>query len=192
MCGRYYITEEDSAAELQAIIDEINRKHGDTAIKTGEIRPTDVAPVIANSRSMVASAFAMRWGYSMLDGKTAFNARSETAATRPMFQDGMSQRRCLVPAAYYFEWEKRGKERVKYAIGQDGCRVLYMAGIYRIEHGIPAFTILTRTPANNISSIHDRMPVILPIEAKADWLNPKFMADEIIRAAVMDVHFQAV
>lgn len=192
MCGRYYIPEEDSAAELQAIIDEINRKHGDTAIKTGEIRPTDVAPVIANSRSMVASAFAMRWGYSMLDGKTVFNARSETAATRPMFQDGMSQRRCLVPAAYYFEWEKSGKERVKYAIGQDGCRVLYMAGIYRIEHGIPAFTILTRTPANNISSIHDRMPVILPIEAKADWLNPKFMADEIIRAAVMDVHFQAV
>ena len=45
MCGRYYIPEEDSAEELRAIIDEVNRKNKGAPIKKGEIRPTDVAPV---------------------------------------------------------------------------------------------------------------------------------------------------
>ena len=43
MCGRYYIPEEDSAEELRAIIDEVNRKTKGAPIKKGEIRPTDVA-----------------------------------------------------------------------------------------------------------------------------------------------------
>ena len=119
MCGRYYIPEEDSAEELRAIIDDVNRKNKGAPIKKGEIRPTDVAPVLANNRAMIPSAFAMKWGYSLPDGKVVFNARSESASSRPMFQDGMAQRRCLVPAAYYFEWEKRGREKIKYAIGQN-------------------------------------------------------------------------
>lgn len=117
---------------------------------------------------MVPSAFVMKWGYSLPDGKVVFNARSESASSRPMFQDGIVQRRCLVPAAYYFEWEKRGREKIKYAIGQNERGILYMAGIYRLEKGVPVFTILTRSPADSIAFIHDRMPVILPNEAKSD------------------------
>ena len=103
MCGRYYIPEEDSAEELQEIIDEVNRKTKGAPIKKGGIRPTDVAPVLANNRVMVPSAFAMKWGYALPDGKIVFNARSESASSRPMIQDGMAQRRRLIPAAYYFE-----------------------------------------------------------------------------------------
>lgn len=190
MCGRYYIPEEDSAEELRAIIDEVNRKNKGAPIKKGEIRPTDVAPVLANNRAMVPSAFAMKWGYSLPDGKIVFNARSESASSRPMFQDGMAQRRCLVPAAYYFEWEKRGGEKIKYAIGQNERGILYMAGIYRLEKGVPVFTILTRSPADSIAFIHDRMPVILPNGAKSDWLNPKYAADDLIRHAATEVQFQ--
>lgn len=40
MCGRYYIPEEDAAAELMEIIDQINRKHTEgQIIKTGEVAP---------------------------------------------------------------------------------------------------------------------------------------------------------
>ena len=65
-----------------------------------------------------------------------------------------------------------------------------MAGIYRLEKGFPVFTILTRAPADSIAFIHDRMPVILPDEAKADWLNPKYAADDLIRHAATEVQFQ--
>ena len=59
MCGRYYIAEEDSAAELQEIIEQLNRRGAE--VKTGEIYPTDTVPVLANNKSMVITSFAMKW-----------------------------------------------------------------------------------------------------------------------------------
>ena len=192
MCGRYYIPDEDSAAELKEIIDQINRRHNaGPVLKTGEIAPSDTAPVLANNRSLMVTPFAMKWGYTMSNGKLVFNARSETASEKPLFRDGMTQRRCLVPAAHYFEWEKRGREKIKYAIKPADVSVLYMAGIYRIENGIPVFSILTREPASSISFIHDRMPVILPRELTTDWLNPRFKAEDVLRSATLDISFSA-
>lgn len=190
MCGRYYIREADSASDLQEIIDQLNRK-GQT-VKTGEIFPSDTVPVIANSKSMQPSPFAMPWGFTMPDGKLIINARSETAAEKPMFRDGMQQRRCLLPASHYFEWEKRQREKIKYAIKPSGSDMLFMAGLYRIEGNKARFTILTRTPADSISFIHDRMPVILPKEAMRDWLNLKYSATDILRAAMATVEFWPV
>lgn len=192
MCGRYYIPDEDSAAELKEIIDQINRRHNaGPVLKTGEIAPSDTAPVLANNRSLMVTPFAMKWGYTTSNGKLVFNARSETASEKPLFRDGMTQRRCLVPAAHYFEWEKRGREKIKYAIKPADVSVLYMAGIYRIENGIPVFSILTREPASSISFIHDRMPVILPREFTTDWLNPRFKAEDVLRSATLDISFSA-
>ena len=138
MCGRYYVPDDDSAAELHEIIEQINRRvNAGPVVKTGEIAPSDVAPVLANNRNLAATPFARRWGYRLGDGKLLFNARSETADAKALFREGMRQRRCLVPAAHYFEWEKRGKDRIKYAIRPVGASVMYMAGIYRIENGAP-------------------------------------------------------
>lgn len=190
MCERYYIAEEDSAAELQEIISQINRKG--KAVKRGEIFPSDTVPAIANNKSLVPTPFAMPWGYTMPNGKLVINARSETAAEMPMFRDGLSQRRCLLPASHYFEWEKRGKDKIKYAIKPKGADLLYMASLYRIEGGAARFTILTRQPADAISFIHDRMPVILPSVAIQDWLNPNFDANDVIRTALTEVAFQPV
>lgn len=190
MCGRYYIPDEDAAAELMEIIDQINRKHNaGPVIKTGEIAPTDTAPVLANNRNLVVTPFAMKWGYTTGSGTLVFNARSEEAAEKPLFRDGMAQRRCLVPAAHYYEWEKIGRQRVKYAIKPTDSSMLYMAGVYRIEEGLPVFSVLTRAPADSISFIHDRMPVILPREMINDWLNPRFKADEILKSAVLDISY---
>lgn len=185
MCGRYYIADEDSAAELHEILEQLNLKG--FAVKTGEISPADTAPVLANNRALVTAPFAMAWGYTMPDGKRMFNARSETASEKPLFRDGMAQRRCLIPATHYFEWEKRGKERIKYAISLEGASMLFMAGIYRMENGKPVFTILTREPAESIQFIHNRMPVILPAEAKKDWLNLRYAARDVLAHAAMNV-----
>jgi len=192
MCGRYYIAEDDVAEDLQRIIDEVNRRnHGDTTIKTGgEIRPTDTIPVLAPTPRLQRGAYAMRWGYTMPDGSPMFNARSETAASKTMFRDGMAQRRCLIPASYYFEWEKRGNQKIKYAIGVEGRPMIYMAGLYRKEGSRAACTILTRDPAPGISFIHNRMPVILPEEAIDDWLNIRYDATDVLSAAVMNVKYK--
>lgn len=176
MCGRYYI--DDSLEGFEALVEELNRgKRGGApavSIKTGEIRPTDVAPVIANSRARRQRPFLMRWGFGGAGGdrRPVINARSETAHERPMFRDALLERRCLVPALYYFEWQAQGKCRRKHAMKPDGP-VMYMAGLYRLEPGEPlaAFTILTREADERIAHIHDRMPVLLPAQWAGEWLS---------------------
>lgn len=188
MCGRFYIPADDSDEELQRIIQYLNRSQT-APVKTGEVCPTDTAAVIANSRRMTPVPFAMKWGYT-LDGRApVINARSESAADKPLFRDGMQQRRCLIPARHYFEWERAGNQKIKNAIRPAGSEAMYMAGIYRITGGVPEFTILTREPGQCIRHIHDRMPVILPREATKDWLNPACNALEVLSAAVTEVTF---
>ena len=194
MCGRYYIAADDVQEELQKIIDEIQRRtsasDSPVALKThGEIYPTDTVPAIANSRDLCPTALAMQWGYTMPDGKRIINARSETASEKPLFKDGMLQRRCLIPASGYYEWEKRDGEKIKYALKPEGADLLYMAGIYRLEKGNPAFTILTREAAPGIAFIHDRMPVILPEAARKEWLDVHNSADDVMRAALSDMAY---
>lgn len=187
MCGRYFVDRAESPEDLERIIDALNRKG--QIVKTGEIFPGDTVPVIANTKALTPAPFAIPWGYKMPDGKLIINARSETAAEKPMFQDGMAQRRCLLPATNYFEWEKRSGTKIKYAIRPTVDGVMYMAGLYRIEGNQVRCTILTRQPAENISFIHDRMPVLLPKDAMQDWLNPRYDATDILRAAITGVSF---
>ena len=188
MCGRYYIAEDDAAEELRQIIEAVNRRNTD--VKTGgEICPGDTVPVLANSPSLQPGAYAMRWGYTLPDGKLLFNARSETAAEKAIFKDGMTQRRCLIPATCYFEWEHRGREKIKYAIAPEGSQMLYLAGIYRKEGNRAACTILTREPAESIAFIHNRMPVILPAKAVRDWLNIRYDAADVLKAAQVEMAY---
>ena len=195
MCGRYYIAEDDLSDELSRMIDELNHKKTPEGLKTsGEIFPSDIVPVLANSRKQDVQPFAMRWGYAFPNGRPIINARSETAAQKPMFKDGMRQRRCVIPASHYFEWERRGAARTKYAIRPARADTLYLAGIYHLENHdgviVPAFTILTRDAAPGIAFIHPRMPVLLPADAAPDWLNPGYNAEEVIAAALTDMEYQ--
>lgn len=195
MCGRYYIDGDDPSDALSRIMDELNRKKTPEGLKTsGEIFPSDIVPVLANSRKGDVQPFAMRWGYAFPNGRPIINARSETAAQKPLFRDGMRQRRCIVPASHYFEWERRGAARTKYAIRPANADMLNLAGIYHLEnHGgviVPAFAILTRDAAPGIAFIHDRMPVLLPPEAAADWLNPSHNAQEVIASALTEMACQ--
>ena len=189
MCGRFYIPEDDSSEELQRIINHLNRKKP-SPVKTGEVRPTDVAAVIANSKSLQPTPFAMKWGYSLADRQPIINARSETADSKPLFRDGMQQRRCLIPASHYFEWQRLANKKIKNAIRPVNSKEMYMAGVYRIQNGIPEFVILTREPGESIRHIHDRMPVILPREALNDWMNIRYSATEVMRSAMLNMEFE--
>lgn len=190
MCARYYITEDNDSPDLKDIIEAVRQINISSEIKTaGEIFPADTVPVIANSRKLEPHPFAMKWGYRTSSGGLIINARSETASIKPMFRDGIAQRRCIIPANCYFEWEKQGHNKIKYAIRSDHSSAIYMAGLYRMENGRPVFTILTRTPADPIAFIHDRMPVIFPKDLISDWLNPRYTANELLQHADLSVSY---
>lgn len=68
--------------------------------------------------------------------------------------------------------------------------MIYLAGIYRKEGNRAACTILTCEPAESIAFIHNRMPVILPAEATADWLNVRHEATDVLKAAQMEMEYK--
>lgn len=201
MCCRYWMEE---SPELRAIVEEMKRsalvsrwEQKAAGIKTcGEIRPADVVPVIAPNRSGDRAVFPMKWGFS---GRSLLvNARSETACLKPTFQESWERRRCIVPASWYFEWEhlygEDGRRRTgdKYRIRPKDSAVTWLCGLYRIEEGLPVFTVLTREPGKEIRFIHDRMPVILPQGEIGDWIRPDGNPERLLDKALTEMVFEKV
>lgn len=187
MCGRYNFSKESRSEMVQVVLENLQSRQ--IEVKTGDVKPGDVAAVIASNRKLEPQAFGMKWGYKLPDGKLIFNARSETAAQKAMFADGMRQRRCLIPADCYYEWQKAGKDKQRYQLAPANTNGFFLAGIYRIEQGSAVFSVLTKEPVESIAFIHHRMPVILPNEVMLDWLNPRFDGNEILMYAASDIGY---
>ena len=173
MCGRYYIADEDSTIELREIIQEAqnNLRYADMAsqIKTGEIFPTNVAPVATSD-----GAIPMKWGFPRWDDKGhIINARSETAFEKNMFRNSLLERRCAIPATGFYEWrlEEGAKKKTKYLFQPSNSAILYMAGCFKIVNDVPVFVILTTEANESIRPFHNRMPVMLQSPTLECWLD---------------------
>ena len=224
MCGRYYVATEEEVAEMREIIEDVARNLGaspaEAAVKTGEIFPTDCAPVLAPPFLPAAQTAARpaawsaaqpaaqpaawpaawsaqsgwqwrlaRWGFPHWQSKRPIiNARSETAAEKPMFRRALQVSRCAVPAAGFFEWKRAGGKatKEKYLFRRADGRMLYMAGLVDVFRGegtgaYEAFTILTAAANESVADIHDRMPVILAREELGLWAGDMAFVDEAMR-----------
>ena len=153
MCTRFYI--EPGSPSMELIAEKarkspvlrrflLNRpEKGDPLHTCGEIRPTDIVPVIAPDRNRSPEVYPMRWGFLLpgrgpsgrknatagLDssdrkkaeagrGMLVVNARVETAAQKPSFRDAWLRHRCVVPASCYFEWEHYMDEKGRKKTGR--------------------------------------------------------------------------
>ena len=198
MCCRYYIGE---TVDMEMIVAEMMKSplvpewQKERAVVTkGEVRPTDIVPVIAPDRLGKRKVFPMKWGYS---GKSLIvNARVETAAEKPTFREDWRRHRCIVPASYYYEWEhvtdNAGKKHTgdKYIIQPKMSEMTWLCGLYRFEENMPVFVILTRKPGKDIAFIHDRMPVILPEHLLDSWIRPDAKPEELIGEALVNMEFE--
>ena len=205
MCCRFFVEPDEYFRELTEQIDDsplLPRFRGKLPVDVGgvyggEVPPTSVVPVLAPNRAGKQTVFPMQWGYTLpaSGGKKPpliINARTETAAEKPLFRDSWRQRRCAIPATAYFEWEHKigfdGKPKTgdKYRIAPAGGERAFFAGLYRMEEGIPTFVILTRAPADNLFWIHDRMPLMLPESKVEKWISPETKAENCLSFAVTD------
>jgi putative SOS response-associated peptidase YedK len=129
----------------------------------GEVRPTDMAPVILPSGALGW----LPWGFNVSWQRgPVINARAETLEQKPTFKP-LLQQRCLVPASAYFEWRAEGEKKVKTRIRPSKERGIVFAGL--LDNG--TFTIITCVPAKSIAHIHDRMPVLLDRAEQQEWLD---------------------
>ena len=199
MCTRFYI--EAETEEVKEILDAVRSsrladrfiKAGHAVRVSGEIRPTDVIPVLAPAKDGRRAAFPMQWGFLFPGKPPLVNARSETAALKSAFQEAWYRHRCVIPASWYYEWEhftdSSGKIKTgdKYMIQPRGYTMTYLAGLYCMEDGLAYFTVLTKEPPEDLKAIHDRMPLIFPPERIDEWLRPDSRPEELLRYALTDM-----
>ncbi len=210
MCTRFHIKASPEmkpyteAAENAPLTSLLTEKLDRPLLTEGEIRPANIVPVLASSRSGSAKIFPMLWGFHLPGSpKSILNARVETAAIKPTFRDSWKQRRCIIPASWYYEWEHRinpatGKTTPgqKYRIRPRDATMLFLAGLYRIEPlngiSVPVFTILTREPGARIRFIHDRMPVILPPSLTREWISREGNPEKLAESSLTDCIYEEV
>jgi len=115
------------------------------------------------------------WGRDPREGGRLFNARGETVTTRPAFREAFAHRRCLVVADGFYEWRREGRLRQPWYFAAADDRLLALAGVWsRWERpggeAVASCSVLTTAANAAMRPIHDRMPVIVPPEARARWL----------------------
>jgi putative SOS response-associated peptidase YedK len=178
MCGRFTSSQrrETLAERFQVTVPEGYSERFNLA-------PTQKA-LIVRERDTKREAVMARWGllpHWAKDERISYkliNARAETLLEKPAFRSLVGKYRCLVVADGFYEW----------TIGPDGKKLPIH---FRLENGsafgfaglwtcktddegglIESCTIITTSPNDLVAPVHDRMPVILPVELEQEWLDP--------------------
>nr|WP_242823098.1 SOS response-associated peptidase family protein [Ruminococcus flavefaciens] len=141
---------------------EMSIKLGKSLSMSGDLYPSDIAPVLAPNKYGKMAIFPMAWGFThQATPRPLANCRVETADTKALWKDSWYRRRCVIPASWYYEWgypvyeedsrsmlEHRNTKKIKFAIQTEGSDVTYIAGLYRYEEHsgmqVPMFTVLTK------------------------------------------------
>lgn len=186
MCGRF--TSTTPPADLAAYfgVDEV------VATDLGaryNVAPTDEVYAVARSSKGPTRLGTFRWGLvpfwarDASVGSRMINARAETLREKPAFRRPLERYRCIVPADGFYEWEAIEGARTKqpwYIRRADGD-VLAFAGLWSTWRAdgaggdgerLVSCTIVTTAANAALRPVHDRMPVVLPPSAWAEWLDP--------------------
>ncbi len=131
----------------------------------------------AQRLEMVRWGLIPSWANDPSIGNRMVNARAETVAEKPAFRTAFRKRRCLVPVGGFFEWRRTGDGKVPYWIHPAGGGVATLAGLWERWHPADAepvrtFTLLTVAANVFMTPRHDRMPVVVPPDARDAWLDP--------------------
>ncbi len=193
MCGRFVSSSSPARLAARFSVAEIDGSVGDDEPDYNVSPRRRILVVRARDEHRVLSR--VRWGLVPSwakdpgVGDRMINARSETVAEKPAFRRAFARRRCIVPADGFYEWRAAGVGRsVKqpyYVHAADGAPFAF-AGLWETwkvpdaalgtvgdpDGWLRTCTILTTTANAALAPIHDRMPVVLPEPAWADWLDP--------------------
>ncbi|MDZ4831851.1 MAG: SOS response-associated peptidase, partial [Phycisphaerae bacterium] len=184
MCGRYALalTGDAVAAALQAtpVLPAILAWR-----ERFNIAPSQDALVVVRGKDGSRKLTTMRWGLVPLwatdaaIGRRLTNARSESVAGKPAFRDAWRDRRCLIPATAFYEWQApfdpSTKVKRPYAIAMGDGRPFTFGGLWERStalDGAPVhtFAIITADANELMRPIHDRMPLIVQEESRNRWL----------------------
>jgi putative SOS response-associated peptidase YedK len=180
MCGRYTDTKRDKQFLVrmgieQAEIDFVPRYNLSPTQQASVVMVGENGPELRRARWGLIPF----WAKDEKIGSSLINARGETVATKPAFRSSFKKCRCLVLADGFYEWQKvpSGKQPI-YIRMREGKPFVF-AGLWDRWKEMDSFTIITTTPNDLCSKVHDRMPVILGERDFTRWLDPATHLDDV-------------
>ncbi len=179
MCGRFTLTVDPG--ELKQAFE--NYTFPTQFTRRFNIAPTQPVLAIPNDAKNAAGFFVWglipSWAKDPSIGNRLINARGETIAEKPSFRGGFKYKRCLIPADGFYEWkaDPGTKNKTPYFIHMKDRRTFAFAGLWDEWHApdggaLRTCTIITTTPNELMSALHNRMPVILDAKDFDRWLDP--------------------
>lgn len=200
MCGRFVVARATGELTAELDIEQVGDDLPGTSYNvapTARIRLVVDAPADEPVRRLEAAKWGLVpvWAKDESVAVRAFNARSETAASKPTFRAAVKQRRGVIPVDGYYEWHKRADgSKQPYYVHPAGEGSLLFAALYEWwkrpeapegqagEKGEDAWllsaTILTRASAtDNLEWLHDRTPLFLDRGDVDEWLDPGIQGD---------------
>jgi putative SOS response-associated peptidase YedK len=177
MCGRYSLHANPHVIALQ-----FGLAHPPEVTARYNIAPgTEILAVRANATSarsgdMLHWGLIPSWAKDATIGQHLINARAETIAEKPSFRAALRRRRCIIPANGFYEWMPTAGRKQPYYVRPVGDELFGFAGLHERWRGpegpVESCTVITTEANELMRPIHSRMPVILPVEAYAHWLDP--------------------
>ena len=191
MCGRFTLTVDP--ANLQDSF--TNCEFPPQFAPRFNIAPTQPVLAIPNDGLNKADFFVWglipSWAKDPSLGNRLINARGETLAEKPSFRGSYKYKRCLILADGFYEWKTQPGTKVKvpYFIHMKNRRPFAFAGLWDEWNSpdgsqIRSCTIVTIEPNELMAPIHNRMPVILPPNAYAQWIDPGVRTPDSLQALI--------
>lgn len=175
VCGRYLFFP-DKSNEIQQIFDLANEGFSDS-IKTGEIFPSELVPVILPDDQNKIQIKRMTWGFPGFKGsQLIINARTETVAEKKMFSKAYKTTRCVFPTSGFFEWNK-SKEKFLFTFEKDP---VYICGFYKEYNDGLRSVIMTKEADSSVAPVHNRMPLIVSKKNIKQYLTSQDFSDNLI------------
>lgn len=185
MCGRFAVLK-----KLEEIATYYNARlfGGEEWSENYNVCPTQLVPVLVeepDGRELRLMKWGLIpfWAKDKKIGNTMINARAETVKEKPGFRDSFKDKRCIVPASGFYEWQKLSTAKQPYYFtpkeGLFSFAGLWSRWISPESVEVETFTIITTTANDVVKPIHDRMPVVLGHNSYSAWMAKSTKANEL-------------
>src|SRR5437763_4518453 len=184
MCGRYTLT-----VNIKTIAETFGVAPTIETSPRYNVAPTqEVISILSNGS---AHLDWLQWGLIPSWAKDPsirskiFNARAETLAEKPSFKRLLRSKRCLVVADGFYEWKKENRGKTPMYITLKDHSPFAFAGLWDLWQSpdgseLRTCTIITTDANALVAPIHNRMPVILPADARERWLDSQLHDEQAL------------
>lgn len=186
MCGRYGRRADKQRIAEWMQIHNTNVFDDSYFAPSYNIAPQSFQPIVRLEPETGESELTvMRWGLvpfwakDTKIGYSTINAKAENVLTSPTFREPWKRRRCLVPAEWFYEWQKLDeKHKQPYAIAMKDGGLFAFAGLWdkwkdkATGRELETYTILTTDRNELMEKIHTRMPVMVARKDYGRWMAP--------------------